>query len=137
MNRERLIVWLLRIAGSALMLAFGAVFLPTAWMRWMHESVLGMGAFPDSPLVQYLTRSIALLYGFHGVLNWLASFDIHRYRLFVAFSAWVNVVHGLGMLVIDLKSGMPWYWTVGEGPPIGVLGLILLIVLRGVPKQSG
>lgn len=136
MSRERLIVLLLRFAAAALMLAFFAVFLPTPWMRHMHETVLGMGPFPDSPLVQYLTRSIALLYGFHGVLNLLASFDIHRYRLFVKLSAWVNIVHGVAMLLIDLKSGMPWYWTLGEGPPIGALGVILLVVLRGIPERS-
>ena len=134
MNRESWVVFLLRFAAIALMFAFGAVFLPISWMQWTHEG-LGMGPFPDVPLVEYLTRSIALLYGFHGVLNLLASFDIHRYRLFVKFSAWVNIVHGIGMFVIDLKAGMPWYWTVAEGPPIAVLGLLLLLLLRGIPER--
>ena len=44
--------------------ALFAVFLPVRWMAETHEW-LGLGEFPESPLVDYLTRSASLLYAWH------------------------------------------------------------------------
>ena len=45
----------LRLAGGILLLAFLAVFLPRGWMAAIHEW-LGLGVFPQVPIVDYLTR---------------------------------------------------------------------------------
>ena len=50
-----------------MLLAFFAIFLPVRWMAVTHEW-LGLGEFPASPLVDYLTRSASLLYAWHGGL---------------------------------------------------------------------
>jgi hypothetical protein len=117
MTREKLLVILLRLAGIAMLPAFLAIFLPTNWMIASHRW-LGLGEFPDSALVQYLTRSIAALYGFHGLLALIVSLDVRRYRPIVWYLAAMNVAFGIAMILIDLHAGMPWYWTVAEGPPI-------------------
>jgi len=54
--------------------------------RW-----LGLGEFPKAPVVDYLTRSVAALYGFHRGLLLLVSRDPRRYRRIVSYIAWMNV----------------------------------------------
>lgn len=115
---------LLRLAGVITTFAFLAMLLPTDWMASTHER-LGLGEFPRSPLVDYLTRSVAALYGFHGALLLLISRDPVKYRTIVQFVAVINVAFGVMMLLIDLHAGMPWWWTAGEGPPIIVFGVVI------------
>ena len=124
-DAERWVVLLLRLVAVMTMSAFAAVLLPTSWMAASHAR-LGMGEFPASSLVDYLTRSIALLYGFHGVLAWIVSRDVRRFRPIVRYLGIMNLLFGAAMLGVDLHAGMPWFWTIAEGPPIAALGLALL-----------
>jgi hypothetical protein len=122
--RLRAIVFLLRLGGVTTFCAFFAMFLPVDFMASTHAS-LGMGEFPRSPLVDYLTRSLAALYGFHGCLLLLLSTDPLKYRAIVYYVAVMNLLFGLIILAIDLHAGMPLLWTLAEGPPICALGLTL------------
>jgi hypothetical protein len=137
MNRasteERLLVLVLRSAGAVLLLAYAAVFLPAAWMAAAHRW-LGLGEFPSAPLVDYLTRSISILYGVKGGLYLLLSTDVRRYRQVIVYSGWAAIGFGLAMIVIDVRAGMPWTWTLGEGPCIILAGAALLFLVRRVPR---
>ncbi len=130
---ERWLVILLWIAGLVMLLAFGAVFLPTEWMAISHRR-LGLGDFPASPLVDYLTRSVSALYAIHGGLYLVIASDLRRYSGVLTYVACTNIVFGSLMVAIDLKAGLPWYWILGEGPPVAVFGLLLLLMLRKVSK---
>ena len=135
--RERMLIFLLRLGGTLMLSAFATIFLPVDWMRRTHEW-LGLGPFPAGPLVDYLTRSIAVLYGIHGGVLLLVSRDVRRHRTIVRYFAVMNVVFGALLLGIDLHAGMPLYWTLGEGPVVLVMGLILLHLLRSVrPDPDG
>jgi hypothetical protein len=81
-------------------------------------------------VVDYLTRSIAALYGFHAVLLFITSTDPVRYRSIVQYVGWMNVLFGVLMVLVDLHAGMPWWWTAGEGPPITAYGIAILILSR-------
>jgi len=134
--RERLLVVLLRLSGSGLMLAFLAILLPVDWMAATHPW-LGLGEFPRTPIVDYLTRSIAALYGFHGVFAWIVSRDTERYRVFVWFAAVMDIVFGAMMVAIDLHAGMPAIWTAIEGPSIMAMGLaIAVLAARRAPHAQ-
>lgn len=122
--REWLLIVLLRVSGSGLMLAFLAILLPVDWMAATHPR-LGLGPFPRTPIVDYLTRSIAALYGFHGAFVWIVSRDPERYRVFVWFAAVMNILFGGMMVAIDLHAGMPPIWTAIEGPSIMAMGLAI------------
>ena len=122
--RLRAIVFLLRLGGGTTFCAFFAMFLPVDFMESTHN-MLGIGEFPRSPLVEYLTRSIAALYGFHGCLLLLISTDPVKYRAIVYYAAIMNLLFGIIILAIDLHAGMPLLWTLLEGPPISALGLVL------------
>lgn len=104
--------------------AFLAMFLPVDWMVSTHRW-LGLGEFPRLPIVDYLTRSVAALYGFHGALLMLIATDPLQHRRIVWFVAVMNVTFGLIMVAIDLHAGLPLWWTLVEGPPIVVLGIII------------
>jgi hypothetical protein len=126
-TRLRILKILLRIAGICTVAAFLTIPLPVDWMAATHES-LGLGEFPRSAVVEYLARSIAGLYGFHGVLLLLISTDPVRYRPIVMYVAVLNVIFGSMLVAIDLHAGMPGWWTISEGPPIIVFGFILFFL---------
>lgn len=126
---EKCLVLLLRVLGCVVCLAFFAMFLPLGWMAATH-SRLGLGTLPDGPIVEYLARSVAALYAIHGGVVLLASTDVRRYARLIVYVAVTGVLFGIAMLVIDIVSGMPAYWTVGEGPPIVVIDAVILLLLR-------
>ncbi|HET7696043.1 MAG TPA: hypothetical protein VFK57_10075 [Vicinamibacterales bacterium] len=129
MNAQRWLVVVLRIAGVFTIAAFPAMLLPVDWMASTHAR-LGLGEFPRSAVVDYLARSIAALYGFHGVLVLLVSTDPVRYRPIVWFIAVMNIAFGAMLIAIDLHAGLPAYWTALEGPPIIAFGLVIALLTR-------
>ena len=131
----RLLVFLLRLAGVVTASAFLAILLPRDWMAATHEW-LGLGEFPRAPVVDYLARSIAALYGFHGVLLLIVSRDLVRYKPIVKFVGILNVTFGLIMTAIDLYAPMPMLWTLTEGLPIIAFGLVVLYLCRSIPPEG-
>ena len=131
---EQWLVVLLRIGGTILSTAFLAVFLPVDWMAATHEW-LGMGEYPRRPVVEYLARSVAALYGFHGVLLFIVSGDPLRYRTIVWYLAIMNVLFGAAVTVIDWVAGMPAYWTFGEGPPVVAIGIMIGVLNRRLSED--
>lgn len=140
LNKYRIALkWILILAGMFLMLAFAAVLLPVPTMATIHRW-LGLGDFPVQPITIYLARSTSLLYGIHGVLMFYTGCTLdHHWRL-VWFFGWLHVVIGIVILAVDLLAPMPWYWTCLEGPPVAVLGGLILYLaeksLDGQARQS-
>ena len=130
-----MLVALLRLSALGTMIAFFAILLPVEWMVATHARV-GLGEFPQVPIMQYLTRSIAALYGFHGVFVWIVSTDPVRYRAFVWFTATMNIVFGAMMLAIDLYAGMPALWTAIEGPGIMAIGIAIALAARAQGRRA-
>ena len=128
---RRLLIIVLRLAGVITLAAFPAMFLPVDFMASSHER-LGLGEFPRAPVVDYLARSIAALYGFHGVLVLLVSTHPERYRAIVWYIAIMNITFGMMMVAIDLHAGLPTYWTALEGPPITAFGIVIALLNRQV-----
>ncbi len=111
--------------------AFPAMLLPTEWMDTTHRW-LGLGDLPRVPIVEYLTRSVAALYGFHGVLLFVVSRDPVRHRAIVRYLGVMNVAAGPLLILIDLHAGLPMFWTLAEGPPLIAFGAILLYLSRAL-----
>ncbi len=134
--RERLLVFLLRAAGAVMTLAFGAVLLPESSMAAIY-GWLGLGDYPVGlPLIDYLNRSISLLYGIHGGLFLVASSNVRAFAPIIRYLMWMNVVFGVVMIVVDLRAGMPWWWTLLEGPMIMGFAFLNLYLLRSVPAEG-
>ena len=111
-----------------MLLALVFVVAPRAWMEEIHTA-LGLGVFPDTPIVWYLARSTSAFYAMMGGLFWLASFDMRRQRLLLLFLGWWTVVLGVMLCGIDLWVGLPLSWTLSEGPMVILMGLALLYLI--------
>ena len=120
---------LFAIIGCGLMVAALAVFLPVSLMATIHLW-LGLGEFPDAPITIYLARSTSLLYAVHGLLMLVVSFDMKRYWPLVPIFCWLHVVLGIVMFGIDVSAPMPNYWIAGEGIPIALTGLLMVVLWR-------
>jgi hypothetical protein len=127
MNHRRLELWLLRVMGSVELGAFVAVVMPRAWMESAHEW-LGMGAMPEGAVVDFTIRQASFTYGLHGILLWLLSLDIERYRPLVVFTGVSYAVAGPVFLAIDVSAGLPLFWSIAEGPGCFFFGVALLWV---------
>jgi hypothetical protein len=132
---ERMLVLVLRLFGCVDLLAFLAVLLPQSWMAKGHLWA-GLGELPPGPLVGYLCRSAAFLYGLHGAVVFFISFDLVRYWRLITFLAVAALVHGGVMLAIDLSEEMPLWWTAVEGPAITVTGAVVLLLQGRIRSQA-
>ncbi len=128
-TRHRILRFLLRVIGSAALLAIFAVVMPYTWMNAIHKA-LGMGTLPDDPIVGYLARSTSAFYAWLGVLFWLVSFDLRRYRPVVVCLGGVMLAMGLVLSVVDWVEGMPRFWSLQEGLENIAFGLAILWLAR-------
>jgi hypothetical protein len=132
MTGERQLQLLLRALGLFDLLAFGAVFMPEEWMAATH-AWLGMGDFPRTTVVDYLTRSASLMYAQHGAVFLFLSGDVRRFRPLIRCMAYIAMVSGVIMLAIDLLAGIPLFWTIIEGPGYIFLAILVVIFQRRSP----
>lgn len=112
-----------------LLSALIAVVLPHAWMDLIHGQ-MGLGELPRGAIVEYLTRSLSLVYASMGPLCGFLARDVVRYREVIGFQALVKIAFGLGLFALDLSLGMPLFWTVCEGPLIVLLSLLVQRLAR-------
>jgi len=137
MEHRRLQAWVLRLAGSVELLAFFAVIVPRSWMASAH-GWLGLGEMPDGAITMFMIRQASFTYGLHGVLLWLMSSDVIRFRPLVLFTGVSYLLAGPVFFLIDLTTGMPWFWTAGDTVASVSLGAALLFLDRvGIKTRKG
>jgi hypothetical protein len=129
MDSEKILRGILRVIGSASLLAVVFVAVPHAWMDAIH-SRLGMGALPDQPVVGYLARSTSAFYAMLGGLFWVVSFDLSRHRQVLVYLGAATTAFGVALLLVDWLEGMPVFWTVFEGPFVVAVGVSVLFLAR-------
>ena len=129
MNHERLLVWLLRLAGATEILAFIAVVMPRSWME-ISNAWLGLSPMPDGPLLMFMIRQASYTYGVHGLSLWLIATDVKRFHPFVVFNGIAFLVAAPVFFLIDVTSGMPWWWTVSDPVSCGFFAAALLLLSR-------
>jgi len=129
MNPCLLQMWLLRLTGTVEFGAFLAVAMPRRWMEIGHHW-LGLGEMPEGPIVDFIIRQASFTYGLHGVLLWLLSSDVARFRPLVVFSGISYLLAAPVFFLIDWNSGMPWFWTVGDVGSCLCVGVGLLLLDR-------
>lgn len=135
-SAQTILTWLLRVMGFLASLAIIAVVMPTSWIvagaEWTDTA-----PFHDSPLTQYLTRSLSVLYALFGVLVLYIARDVRRYRDLIVFIGWLTMTLGILLTGVDFAVGMPAAWSWGEGPPTVVVGAAFVWLARRVrPVES-
>lgn len=135
---DRALALLLRLIGAALLLALLAVVLPFPAMDAIHRDALGLGPLPDGVIVQYLSRTVSLLYAVHGAVMVYVSFDVPRYRPLIVVLGVLNGLFGASAFAVDLTFGMPLWWAAWEGPVI-VAAAVATVALaaRGAADPAG
>jgi hypothetical protein len=128
---EFLVTFLLRLAGAMICCSVFAIFISRDLMDQIAVR-LTLAHLPHHRLFEYLTRTLSALYFAHGLVNLLVSLDVRRYRAFVALLGFSNLFFGAVFTWVDLRAPMPMFWTLAEGPPIFVFGLLLLALHRGI-----
>lgn len=128
-GRDRRLKWFLRLVGVADLLAVVVVFLPTDWLARAHEAV-GLGAFPQGPIVGYLARSTSLLYGIHGAMLLVLAADVGRYRSLIRWYGRVIALAGTLLIGVDIFESMPAWWTVFEGAVAVGIGVVILTLCQ-------
>ena len=118
-----------------LITAFGAVFLPYDTMARMHQQI-GLGNLPHLPIIDYLTRSVSLFYGIHGVMVLYISFNLMRYLQFLKLLCYLGFVFGIALFIIDIKAPMPANWSIIEGPFIISLNLVVYILVNMLERKK-
>ena len=83
---ERLLVWILRAAGTVCALAIVPMLMPTAWAQAAHAAI-GLGKLPGEPIVEYLVRGMSAMCALYGGLLLLLATDVHRYRRVITYQA--------------------------------------------------
>ncbi|MBN9120306.1 MAG: hypothetical protein J0I06_14305 [Planctomycetes bacterium] len=122
--------WLLRLIGGVELFAIPFLLFPFSWMNDVHDRVLGLGALPNAPIVEYMARNLSALYAIHGAVVFRLSFDVERFRPLVGFLGRLHIALGAVAVATDLAAGLPLWWVVGEGPGIAAGGAAVLFLAR-------
>lgn len=109
--------------------------MPRSWMEVSH-AWLGMGEMPGGPLIMFMIRQASYTYGMHGVSLWVLASDVVRFRTLVILNGISFLLAALVFFLIDVTSGMPWFWTVGDALACGFFGAALLWLNFVSPRES-
>lgn len=126
---RRLLTGLFYLLGGVMTVAFLAMVMPTAWMAATADW-LGVGPLPRTPLTEYLTRSLSLLYGVFGALHLYIARDVVRHLDLIVVFGWLTVLVGVVLTVVDFAAGMPPMWSWTEGPPTVLVGAAYIWLAR-------
>jgi uncharacterized BrkB/YihY/UPF0761 family membrane protein len=126
-DRERALQFFLRMVGAVMGLALIALFMPRAWMAWCHEQI-GLGAFPDAPIAEYLARGTSGLCALVGGLFWLMSRRPAEHRTLIRY-----VAVGMAALAVILgtyavRMGIPASWALGDSAGALVTAIVILVL---------
>ena len=126
---EKILRWLLIVLGGMAATAVVPMVMPFAWMQSANDA-LGLAPLVDTPLAQYLTRSLSGVYALLGVATVYMGLDVRRYRQLIILIGCLTGLLGLALTVIDFAVGMPASWSWGEGPPTVLLAGLMIWLAR-------
>ena len=134
-RRERVLAWYLRAYGAVLLAALPATVVPTAWLARAHEAI-GLGPWPDLPLLEYLARSASAVYASFGAVALIASLDVRRFRPIILFLGLLGLPGGAYLLALGLAVKLPLWWALTEGPGVILTSLPLLLLSRPTGESA-
>lgn len=110
---ERALSLLLRVEAAVVFCSLPAIVLPTAWMAHVH-AWLDLGDLPRGPIVEYMARTLSMLYLGWAPLLWVMAGDVRRYLPLLWVFGAMSLAASFTFLALDLLIPMPLWWTVTE-----------------------
>ena len=126
---ETILKWLLVVFGAMAATAVVPAAMPFAWMQAANDA-LGLEPLIRTPLSEYLTRSLSVLYALLGAFTIYIGLDVRRYRELIIFVGWLTALLGLALTAVDLVAGLPAIWVWGEGPPTVLVAAAIVWLAR-------
>lgn len=139
MNDE-LRMTLLRLYLRVLAIGFIAAFIPWITLILLNAPALAPGGrlAPVLRFQPYNSSYESMLTAIHivwAIMLWRASYEPARHRLFLDFTIWANVAHGLVMLVVTpIQKGI--VMTFIEGVPLFGIAVVLWWLLPKHPAKA-
>ena len=123
------------VAAVGSLLSVAGVFLPLSVIESL-ATMLGMGPFPDSPVVVYALRTMSATYVGIGVFFVILALNPMKYGVLVPLSGAAAVFLGVACAIYGLLSGIPLWWFVGDALACTIVGILILLFWRRV-KAGG
>ena len=130
---ERWLALLLRVIGGVCLLALIVLWMPRGWINAGHRW-LGWGPFPDSPVAEYLARSVSALSGFYGRLLVGLSTDVRRYAPLIRYQAVAIMLLSASGVVVGGWAGMPLWFVGGDAVACWTYCVPMLLLVRRMER---
>ena len=117
--------------GAVCLAALIPLWMPRAWIETGHRW-LGLGMFPDSPIAEYLARSVSALTGLYGGLLVMLSTDVRRYAPLIRYQAVAIMFLSASGLVVGSWAGMPLWFVGGDAAACWTYCIPMLLLVRRV-----
>jgi hypothetical protein len=130
---DRCLALLLRFMGGVCLLALIALWMPRGWLDLGHRW-LGLGTFPNSPVAEYLARSVSALSGFYGGLLVMLSTDVRRYASLIRYQAAAIMFLSASGVVVGGWAGMSLWFVGGDALACWTSCIAMLLLVRRVEQ---
>jgi hypothetical protein len=131
---EAWLALLLRVIGGVCLLALVPLWMPRGWIDAGHRW-LGWGPFPDSPIAEYLARSVSALTGFYGGLLVGLSTDVRRYAPLIRYQALAIMLLSASGLMVGSWAGMPLWFVGGNALACWLYCIPMLLLVRRIKSD--
>ena len=88
--------------------------------------LMGFGQPPPGPLLLYTLGGGSYVCVAEGVLLWMLSYNVVRYRPLVIASGWIFLIGAPAFLWIDSQAGLPHWWIAMDSLSCLIFGVTLL-----------
>ena len=130
----------LRVFLRLLSLGYFAGFIPWITLILLDAPILAPGS-TLAPLLRfqpynvYYESMLTVIHIVWAVMLWRASANPEEHLLFIDFTIWANVAHGLVMLIVTpMQKGL--VMTAIEGLPLFVIAAVLWWLRPGRPEDT-
>jgi len=128
-GRPMLQRWLLRFAAIVLFTGLPGMLHPRAAIQ-KFSWLMGLDKPNLQPITVYLGGNAGYVFVALGILTWVISNDVARYRPLVIIYGWILLAGAAVYLWVDLQSMLPWWWVAMDSVSLLLLGAGILWACR-------
>lgn len=132
---EKLLRLLLIGFGICCSIAVVPFLMPTSWMAACHQW-LGLGDFPEAPIVEYLARMTSGLCALLGLLALVLASNVRHYASIIRLLAISLAILEIINLLYGFSSAMPAWWIWSDAIGAGGFAIAVLYLQQKINSDS-